>query len=49
MGPIQARTSPGKVSITLLASQQQLFKQLSNGQADDSVEADDTSHKYPNY
>ena len=41
----QFRQEPAPVSRTLLASQQQLFKQLSNGQSDNSVEADDTSHK----
>ena len=29
--------------------QQQLFKQLSHGQSDDPVEADDASHKQQNY
>ena len=40
-------TGPGKESP--LVGQQQLFKQLSHGQSDDPVEADDASHKQQNY
>ena len=45
--PAQCR--PALVRRAPLADQQQLFKQLSHGQSDDPVEADDASHKQQKY